>query len=283
MLQRRARDWRHWVAILALGSGALAGRAAAAEDEQPRWQLSSSFGYTAGDFDSDGNTRSVDVPVTLTWLGQRAQLALTLPYASVSAPGGTTLIAGVPSQTKKKGKGAGGDDDDDPTEVERSASKHAGPGDATLKARLFALDEGALLPELALVGKLKLPTADDTHGLGTGEYDEGVGIELVRHFGPLITTLDLGYTWLGDPPGSRLKDPLRWEVGLGCPLSDALFGGIAYEQKTALVSGADHPKSLLFSLGYAVSRRYRLNLLLERGLSDGSPSFGLTAGASVRF
>jgi len=36
------------------------------------------------------------------------------------------------------------------------------------------------MPLVAITGRIKLPTADADSGLGTGEFDEGMGLELTK-------------------------------------------------------------------------------------------------------
>ena len=43
-----------------------------------------------------------------------------------------------------------------------------------LHGRYYLVDEGKFLPLIAVVGRIKAPTADDSKGLGTGEWDEGI-------------------------------------------------------------------------------------------------------------
>jgi len=48
---------------------------------------------------------------------------------------------------------------------------------------IYVIEEGHLAPLVALTGRIKIPMADADRGLGTGEFDEGVGGELTKTLG----------------------------------------------------------------------------------------------------
>lgn len=54
------------------------------------------------------------------------------------------------------------------------------------------------LPNIDFSGGLKLPTADSEKGLGTGEYDYTLGLNLSWDFGLIGAYLYGDYTWVGD-------------------------------------------------------------------------------------
>ncbi len=45
---------------------------------------------------------------------------------------------------------------------------------------MHVVQEGPVLPEIAPYVKIKFPTADDSRGLGTGEFDETLGVDLSK-------------------------------------------------------------------------------------------------------
>src|SRR3989441_7117590 len=77
---------------------------------------------------------------------------------------------GVASRKEEKGKLA---------RPARSTTEE-GIGDVLLKVSYAILEEKALIPEIAPYVKIKFPTADETRGLGTGEYDETIGVDLSK-------------------------------------------------------------------------------------------------------
>jgi len=78
---------------------------------------------------------------------------------------------------------------------------------------------------LALRGFVKLPTADETKGLGTGKVSVGADLVLSKDLGHAADLHgSVGYEWNGQPdapagllPGDRVANAFRWGVGLNVP------------------------------------------------------------------
>jgi len=260
--------------VVTLGAGMQENRVALAADP-PNWQLSSSITYESGTFGTGTRTDIVYIPFTLKRLFNQGDLGLTLPFVILKTTGETTLVDGKPQRIR-----TGRQTSLAPT----GTVTKGGVGDMILKGRYYAVDEHGLLPTIALVAKIKFPTADESQGLGTGEFDEGVGVEISRTFlTDFIAYFDISYTIIGSPAGTDLRNQTVYDIGLGYKFTQQLLGSIFYEERTALIAGQPNPRSLLFTADYKVTQTFRLNAMVEAGLSNGSPDYGLTAGASVRF
>jgi len=62
--------------------------------------------------------------------------------------------------------------------------------------------------------KVKFPTADKDRGLGTGEFDETLGVDVSKRLiDALFGFLTLSYTFIGDPPGADFRNSFGWSVG----------------------------------------------------------------------
>jgi hypothetical protein len=91
---------------------------------------------------------------------------------------------------------------------EASPQRAAGVGDVVIaaKARL------AVLPfefKLAIAPFVKLPTADEDRGLGSGEFDGGGLLIVTKEFTEERKLhFNVGYTFVGDVPEEQLKDVL---------------------------------------------------------------------------
>ncbi|MGH7227946.1 MAG: hypothetical protein ACREIH_01920, partial [Nitrospiraceae bacterium] len=95
--------------------------------------------------------------------------------------------------------------------------------------------------------------------------------------------LDLGYTFIGDPPTVNLRNQWNYDLGLGYYFTRDLLGSLYYEEWRALVEGLSNPRDLLFAMNYKATSILRFNASLLIGLSDGAPDYGLTGGLSFRF
>ena len=92
-------------------------------------------------------------------------------------------------------------------------STESGLGDVLLKGQYVLLEE-KVLPEVAPYLKIKFPTADSGRGLGTGEFDETVGVDLSKTLFPrFVSYVTLAYTVIGSPAGTSLDNSFGWSVG----------------------------------------------------------------------
>src|SRR5712692_1243743 len=243
--------------------------------EQRNCQLSSSVTYESGTYGTSTRSETVYIPFTLKRFFDQGDLALTVPFLILRTTGETTLVDGQP-QRIRTGRNA--------TLAPAGTVTKEGLGDVLLKGRYYVVDEHGLLPTIALIAKVKFPTADDSQGLGTGKFDEGVGIEVSRRFWErFVGYFDLSYTVIGSPAGTDLKNQTAFDLGLGYYFTPQLLGSVFYEERTALLTGQPNPRALLFMVDYKVTQAFRLNAAAEAGLSSGAPDYGLTAGVAWRF
>ena len=97
-----------------------------------------------------------------------------------------------------------------------------GAGDLKLGAKYKLLDDYGSDPVgLALQGYLKLPTASEDKGLGTGKRSMGVNLLMSKSLGRKADIHGaLGYQWNSDPEEPRnidIGDAFKWGVGINLP------------------------------------------------------------------
>jgi hypothetical protein len=243
------------------------------EGAEEKWQTDLSATFTSGDYGTNSRTDILYMPFSLRRLFEAGDLTLTIPYIHITSDGNVTLLNGVPNRTGR-------------LRSARTAARVSedGLGDVVLKGRFYVLDEQGPLPTFALTARVKAPTADADKGLGTGEWDEGVGAEVSKRFAERwVGYGDLGYTIIGKPDGVPLRNQWNYDVGLGYYFTKALLGSMYYEEWRALLPGLSNPRDLLFVVTYKATPTVRFNAAFEAGLSDGAPDYGMTAGLSVRF
>jgi hypothetical protein len=91
---------------------------------------------------------------------------------------------------------------------EASPRRAAGPGDVVLDAKI-RLPVSFLDTNLAIAPSLKIPTADERRGLGTGKVDAGMLLIATRAFtDDQQVHFNVGYTYVGKVRGEQLRDVL---------------------------------------------------------------------------
>lgn len=131
--------------------------------------------------------------------------------------------------------------------------------------------------------RVKLPTADESRGLGTGEIDYGPGAGIVQPVGPrwsLIATMD--YVIRGDPEGFDLENTIWYSGGAQLRLTPDSTFGLFYDRRESVVRGRD----ALEDLGLTWAGRFTPSLSIPvtafYGLSDTAEDWGLSVGIAIR-
>lgn len=239
-----------------------------AEAEDLQWLFSTSVNYTRGDYGTHQTTEIVYVPFTFGVIWDRLDLRLTIPYLSLSSEevtltgGGVAVREGQPAQRKTE----------------------SGLGDILLRAQLIVFEEGNVFPEIAPYLKIKFPTADEDKGLGTGKFDETLGVDLAKTFLSKWTGfLTLAYTFIGNPPNSHFHN--SWSFSLGAAYSVtrpfSIYAFLDYAQ--AISTHQVDPAGLRFGAEYRITKVMKLTGSIGVGLTDGEADFGVSGGVAFRF
>jgi Putative MetA-pathway of phenol degradation len=260
------------------------------EPKIQNWQVGFSPTYSSGNYGTGSTTNITYLPLAIRRLFDNGDLTFTIPYLCINGDGAVTVLSGVPNRVSKSGtsgsatSGGGKGKNKQPGNVEPTSSTDCGIGDLIFRGRYYLVDERGWVPTIAVTGRIKIPTADSDRGLGTGQFDEGVGVEVSKKLiGNWLGFVDLGYTFIGDPPDVNLRNQWYYDLGAGYNVTKNLLVSLYYEEYRALIEGLSNPRDLLFALNYKATSALRLNASLLVGLSSGAPDYGLTGGISWRF
>ncbi len=243
--------------------------------EDPRVSLSTSVNYSVGDYGTGKDTTLVYIPFTLGVSPfDRLWLSVTVPFLHQTTQNVILTGGGVVSRKEEKGKLA---------RPARSTTED-GLGDALLKVSYIVLEEKALIPEVAPYVRIKFPTADEDRGLGTGEYDETVGVDLSKRLvDSLFGYLSLSYTFIGEPPGTDLRDSFGWSLGAAYGVIPLVSVFAFLDGATAIAPGQEDPLELRVGTEFKLMNALKLTGAVTRGLSNGSADWGVSAGLALRF
>src|SRR4029450_13931950 len=171
---------------------------ALAEDDY-RWHLSTSFNYLKGDYGTGEDTEIIYVPFTFGVRLDRFRLSLTVPYLHQTSQNVVLTGGGVAAKNKKN--------QPSPSTTTTVSQTEDGLGDILLRASYIVLKERPLLPEIEPYLKIKFPTADEDRGLGTGEFDETIGVDFSKTFflDRLAVYLTLAHTFFRSPARENIS------------------------------------------------------------------------------
>ena len=129
--------------------------------------------------------------------------------------------------------------------------------------------------------EVKLPTADDDNGMGTGETDYRIGFWGGYRFWSSSLYARAGWNRLGDPWWGDLKNVIDVQLGMESDPVAAdrliLAGWIAAAQEAVEGQG----EAFNFGASLRTTGRYRWYGRVLVGLGDASPDFSVAIGLSI--
>jgi hypothetical protein len=241
----------------------LASAAAAADGELA---AGAGIDYSQGDYGTGAETKILSIPFMLRYDTDAWKLKLTVPYLRVTGPG--NVIPGI-------GRNGRGRQAEETTE--------SGIGDTTVSATYTAYYNAASQLGFDLTGKLKLPTADENRGLGTGSTDVSFQGDLYKTIDRLTVFGGLGYTRFGHSDVVELKNAFYYEVGASTLFTKTDSVGASLYGREAVVEGGSPQRELTFFWNRRVAKERRLQAYVLMGLADGSPDWGVGVSALFSF
>lgn len=217
--------------------------------------------FSSGDYGATDKTEIIVVPFNARLTTGKLRVSATLPYLRIKGPGAVV------------GGGDGGPIVVDP-DANLPITTTSGLGDVSLSATYGLLRQDSTGFDLDLTGRVKLPTASESKGLGTGKADFGVSAEVARTFGSATPFVTVGYRKPGDPAGFDLRSGPTASAGSSFVAGSTVFiASYDYAGKTSQSASNSH--SLFGAVSAPVLERVNLTGYGTAGLSKGAADFGL--------
>jgi hypothetical protein len=227
--------------------------------------------YTKGDYGTGSETKILSLPFMARYDTDSWIFKATVPWLRVTGP--SNVIPGVGRFSNKgSGKGRSGGE-----------ATESGFGDTVLSATYNAFYDRSSTLGLDLTTRLKLPTADENKGLGTGSTDVGFQGELYRTVDRITVFGVLGYTLYGDSDVVEQKNGFNYGIGASTKLDATNTVGASLDGRQRVVEGGAEQRELTFFLNHRIDRSRRIQAFFLVGLADGSPDVGLGVSALFSF
>ncbi|MCM3880995.1 MAG: transporter [Vicinamibacterales bacterium] len=253
------------------------------------WQFGSTSSFSSGTYGTDTRTDVLYTPITARRLFGDGDITLVFPFLCIWGDG-SVIIANGPAiqQQRVSSSSTTGRTTRTPaastTTSTAESDRACGIGDIVARGRYFVLDEHGWTPTIAVRAHLKVPTASAEEYLGTGEPDEGIGMEVSRTIarGSMLM-VDGGYTIIGKPAGSNYRNNWWYDIGIGQDLTRDMNLSVFFAEDSAIVPGYANTREVLAAFSVKGAKGWHIQISGEVGLSDGAPDHGITFGASRRF
>jgi hypothetical protein len=244
--------------VLLVAAAALAGLTAHADEERGRFTVGLGADYSTGKY---GGTQSTDVAYYSAFgryeVG-RWTARLTLPWLRITGQG--TVVGGDrPIVLDSTGQA--------------SRISVSGMGDMVAGLTYTAYESSALV--LDVTGKVKLPTASEADGLGTGRTDYIAQTDAYYTMRPGLTAFaGLGFRHFGDPAGADFRDVFSGNSGLSWKALPKMTIGASFDYRQPVIANRDAMRELTPFLVWKFTDTTKVQLYAVKGYSKSSVDWG---------
>ncbi len=227
-----------------------------------------------------GNTLSNSSQVARYAPGSSYSVANTVvsntPQSSNYVPGSTYSTSTIPQTSSTVTSDT----------VTQATSRHGsanGIGDTFVSLSYNILQEDSDMPGVSMHAGVKLPTADEDKGLGTGKIDYQTGLELSKGLGRWFLDGGIDYNILGDPDGYDLDNYVSGYTSVSTGIMDNMEVALQLSAAQAASDVSDDAVSMGVRLDYFLRQAGSFSADLQKGLTDGCPDYSITVGYSISF
>ena len=237
--------------------------------------------YSSGDYGSETTTKILSVPLSAKYTTGDWSFKASLPWMRVEGDANVVPGVGLIENHNPLGRGrgngnGGGGGTDAPT-----SGTTSGIGDLRLSATYAIPMQGAW--GVDLTANVKVATADEDKGLGTGANDYGAVVDVYRSVGNATTVFGgVGYTVLGDSDYIEVDSVINGNVGVSHKLGDDSIG-VMYDYRQPTSDDADDRSEVTGFYSFPTSDTSKMQLYATKGLTDGSPEWGAGLSFSAGF
>lgn len=243
-------------------------QSAAAQDDHKVHKFTLGSYFSQGDYGSTEETDIAYFPVsyeltTFPWV-----LSVTAPYLALQGPGDVFFETG----------NIGGDRDESNEFVDER-----GIGDVFLSAtyQFPPVLNDRVFVDFTL--QAKLPTADESRDLGTGELDLGYQLDFYSTLERNTYFSTLGYRQRGKTPLFDLENSFYASLGLMRQYGDNTFLGLIYDYRERASSNAFESHEMMPFLSYNLGKQWNFMLYSIVGFtaSSADQTIGLQASYTL--
>lgn len=222
--------------------------------------------YFSGEFGGGIETRISYVPFILTARSRRNEFRTTVPFLSIQTDQAVTFVGGevIPA-------GSGG------------RQTESGLGDVVLQDDYYFTEGSTHAPWIFAGLRIKLPTGDESRGLGTGETDFGPGGGIIQPLGSRWSLLgEARYVIRGDPPGADYRNTLWVTAGTQVRASESSWVSLFYDRRESVLRGRSAIQDVSAGYDVRISPAVKLRSAVFAGLSDTAEDYGVSLGFSFQ-
>ena len=235
---------------------------AQSDSPQKSQALSLAAYYGHGDFGFDVDTSITYLPLRYEYDKGNWGFQFLMPMLAVDGPGSVLVNLGGVNRIF-----AGS---------ERRQESGLGDIVGSLVYRTPRRNPSAAFVDLRL--DVKIPTANEQKGLGSGETDVNVQVDLSQYVGQWLLFGSIGYSYRGKSEFyPDLRDGAFGQFGAAFPLQDALSMGLLYDYRQAVASFTSDIHEVGPYVNWQLSDNWSLTGMTMAGLTSASVDYSVLA------
>ena len=250
------------LAIYTIVLNSYSGISLAQEEQQSTQALSIAAYHARGNFGLPEQTEISYLPLRYEFDNANWGFQLLMPHLQVQGPGAVLINLGGVSRAV-----AGSE-----------VRTESGLGDVVGSLIYHLPARSATSPFIDLRFDVKLPTADKNEGLGTGETDYSLQLDISQYWRDWILFGSVGYTYRGN---SSLFPDLESggfaQLGAAKPLDESLSLGFIYDYRQRATSFTSDIHELGPYLNWQFNESWSITALTMAGFTDASSDFSVLA------
>lgn len=235
--------------------------------------VTAGYYYSKGDYGQDTDTTIHYFPLSYDVTVAGWNLKASTAHLEISGVGNVLVnVGGV------------GREMDNLTDYSDETGTWRGVGDTILTATYQMPARSETGPFLDLGFEVKIPTADENKGLGTGATDYGVQLDVYQTMG--VTTLfgTLGYRFRGTSSVFEgMENSAFVSLGFSRPLNEAWSYGLIYDFREAASRTSMETHELLPFISWRPAPRWTLMSYVAEGFTRDSADFAIGAQLGYRW
>ncbi|MDP8218202.1 MAG: transporter [Candidatus Theseobacter exili] len=159
----------------------------------------------------------------------------------------------------------------------------SGFGDVFIGTKYMLLNEIDQPVDLSLAATVKLPTADEDKGLGTGKADVTLRAAVAKTFGQILGVAGVGYTFVGEPDNVDWDNQILWGVEAAYLVNDEFHLNLGFTGRTARSSNSDDLAWVTVGGRYIFLESWQVGTGVSFGLTDDAADWGIDVWLGKRF
>ncbi len=243
--------------------------------------------YSEGDYGTETTTSTYYLPVVATYQKNMFSASVTIPYIRIDSKGSFTWTSAgpvpiLPSKPTDLQAAVNSDpfNPSNPTSTSKRTTTE-GLGDILLNtAYTFVPTRGVYLKTSFI---MKVATADEEKGLGTGENDYSLQADVYKPVGQSFVFGTVGYTITGNSDTIEYNDIWYGTLGAGHRLNRKLSIGFNYAYRQSLFDSLDATQTASLFCSYSAKSALKYDLSYTHGFSDTAADHAVTLTVTKRF